>query len=161
FVEPEEITGEPNPFGGIQDFRVDKSGNVDVLYSRLGLPPTPMATFGPPAIVPTVNVDPPNSVTGTKANLTGTVGPEGMEVEDCRFEYGVATESGTQFEPPVPCEGSIPTDTGEHAVHASIENLQTNGTEYAVRLVAKNKNGTERSETVFFKTAFEVATERA
>lgn len=167
FVEPEELTGEPeeaggvNSLGAIEGFELDGSNNLYVSYSRIGVPPTPVAVFGAPAIVPTVTVNPPNNVTGTKATLTGVVDPEGLEVEDCYFEYGLKTEFGTQWEAPVPCEGAIPADNAEHAVHASISGLQPNGAEYSLRLLAKNENGTERSETIVFRTAFTVATEPA
>ncbi|HVS99165.1 MAG TPA: hypothetical protein VHE08_01480 [Solirubrobacterales bacterium] len=160
YLESEKFTGEPNE-PSIQEFATDASGNVYIIYTRLGIPPTAVAVYGQPAITPTVTVNPPSGVTGTAATLTGVVDPEGVEVEDCYFEYGEVGPYRTAWEPPVPCEGSIPTDNAEHAVHASIEGLTPNGTEYELRLLAENENGLERSEAIRFSTAFAVATEPA
>lgn len=160
YLESEKFTGESNA-PRIQEFVTDGNGNVDIIYSRLAIPPTAIAVYGEPAITPTVTVNPPSGLTGTKATLTGVVDPEGLEVENCYFEYGKVGPYNTEWEPPVPCEGSIPTDNAEHAVHASIEGLAPNGTEYALRLLAENENGLERSETIHFSTAFAVGTEAA
>lgn len=43
------------------------------------------------------------------------------------------------------CEGAVPTDEEDHAVHGSVTGLKPNAVEYVFRLVATNANGTETS----------------
>jgi hypothetical protein len=84
--------------------------------------------------VPGVLTGEPSGVTATAATLNGTVNPAGVALEKCVFEYG-ETEAYGQT---TPCEGSVPPDSSEHAVHASIVVVQ--GKTYHYRLVAFNAN---------------------
>ena len=140
----------------IEGIAADNSGNV---YIALGSGNPKIDVYGPPGIVPTVSADPASSVTGSKATLTGTVNPEGLEVSECFFRYGPTTNYGST----APCEGSIPipTDSSPHPVHLNVSGLQPNGQTYHFRLFAKNANGTEESSDQTFVTAQTVATEAA
>jgi hypothetical protein len=87
----------------------------------------------------------PQAVTGaaievekTSAKLQGTVNPNGVEVSECYFEYGISTkyESGK-----IPCEPAPGSGTTAVAVSASITGLMQ-ATRYDYRLVAKYAGGT-------------------
>ncbi len=160
-LESEDLNGEPEAISQILDFALSGSGDLYVPYARFGALPTPLAVYGTPAVVPTVTLDAPSGVSGTKVTFTGAINPEGLEVDNCFFEYKAVGQNG--WEPPIKCDGSfpIPADHSDHGVHASIAGLEPNGTEYLVRLRAKNENGTERSELLRFKTASTVTTEAA
>lgn len=118
---------------------------------------SPLSVYGTPATVPTVTADPASEVIGTKASLSGTVNPSGLPVTDCYFEYGTTSSYDTQ----VPCEGSIPTDSEPHPVHADLSGLEPNGQTYHFRLVALNENGREESEDQTFTTLDTVVVEPA
>ena len=147
--------------GGIYEFAVDNSGNLDVAVQHSG-EPSDVRTYGLPATVPTPEVNLPANITGKTAVLTGTVNPAGVAVTECYFEYGPVNSGGfASYTDTVPCEGAIPTDSSDHAVHASITGLTPNAKKYAVRLAARNENGTERSTPKPFATAYTVATDPA
>jgi hypothetical protein len=115
-----------------------------------------VVVFGPPVLVPTTQVSAATNVTGTKATLNGSVNPEGFEVVDCFFEYGLTTSYGQKT---TSCEGPIPTDSETHTVSAKVSGLTPNGTTYHYRLVAKGENGTERSGDKTLVTGGTVITE--
>jgi hypothetical protein len=116
-----------------------------------------LAVFSPPVTVPTPGVGAATNVTGTKATLNGSVNPEGIEVEECFFEYGETISYGDT----APCEGTIGEDSEPRPVSANISGLTANGTTYHFRLVARNENGTEQSADKTLATANTVATEPA
>jgi hypothetical protein len=95
--------------------------------------------FGPAVVVPSVVTGLATEVRGTSATLNGTVNPEGIELADCRFEYGAEGSYG-QSVPCVPAAGAIPVDSEEHAVSADIAGLAP-GSTYHFRLEASNANG--------------------
>jgi DNA-binding beta-propeller fold protein YncE len=66
--------------------------------------------------------------------LEGEVDPEGVEVKNCEFEYGISTVS----EHKVPCAALPGLGAGEHAVHADVTGLQPSTT-YTYRLTAANE----------------------
>jgi hypothetical protein len=145
----------------IDGFAVGGAGQVYVTVGE-GLEPRPLLVYGPPQVTPTVEVNPAANVTGKAAFLSGVVDPSGLEVEECFFEYGPASSFGhVESNHTVPCAGAIPTDSAEHVVHASISGLVPNGANYKARLVARNENGTERSTSRAFSTAYLLATEAA
>ena len=80
----------------------------------------------------------PATVTGTEtATLNGTVRDEGGAVEECFFEWGLASHPG--YEASVPCEpeaGAIPVDENAHPVSAPLSGLQEQ-TAYRFRVLAK------------------------
>ncbi|HEX3732967.1 MAG TPA: hypothetical protein VHU91_08625, partial [Mycobacteriales bacterium] len=116
-----------------------------------------VAVFGGPVNVPTIGVGAATNITGTKATLNGSVNPEGIEIEDCFFEWGVTTSYGHT----APCQALPPTDSEAHAVSAEIAGLTANGATYHFRLIATNKNGKEKTHDRSFETAATVATEAA
>ncbi len=90
-------------------------------------------------VVPDVTTGGVSSLHATSATLNGTVNPDGIQLSDCRFEYGSDSSYG-QSAPCVPAAGSIPVDSSEHPVSASLTGLTTGGS-YHFRLVAVNANG--------------------
>ena len=98
-----------------------------------------------------VNVltDPATNVTSSGARLNGTVNPEGIELEECTFEYRSASGS---FES-APCAESpaaIGSGNTPVAVHLDLTGL-TGGTEYQFRLVGKSELGTNHGVDESFK----------
>jgi hypothetical protein len=92
-----------------------------------------------PAVVPDVSTNAASSVVPTGATLNGSVNPDGIQLTDCRFEYGTSTAYG-QSVPCVPAASAIPADSSPHAVSASLTGLQP-GTTYHFRLNAANADG--------------------
>ncbi len=133
---------------------VDLSG--DVYVSRSGS--SEIEVFGTPVNLPTVTPAAATNVTGTKATLNGTVNPEGVEVTECFFEYGLTSAYGSKT---TSCEGATPTDSEAHAVSAKVSGLSPNGVTYHYRLVAKNENGEEKSADRTLVTANTVFTAAA
>jgi hypothetical protein len=96
------------------------------------------ATYPLPAIVPASATA--TNITATSAELTAQINPGGLEVTECRFEYGTSTSYTTT----VPCEPN--TFEGTEAVAASrhIKDLEANTT-YHWRVVATSAAGTTTS----------------
>lgn len=151
------VEGHGNGIGGLA---ANASGEV---YAITGPGDPHVFTYGHPAVVPTVSANPAANITGSSATLTGAVGPEGIAVSECFFEWGPTSASGfTKWEHEAPCEPEeIPTDSGEHVVHATIAGMTPNGAKYSFRLAARNENGLERSAPESLTTAFTVQTEAA
>jgi WD40-like Beta Propeller Repeat len=105
--------------------------------------------FGPAVSLPTLTVEAAGAITPTTATLHGTVNPEGVAVSECKFEYGPVSEG---FPTSVPCEGSIPTDSSDHAVSATIGALKPNETEYHFRIKVTSDNGPTTSAPETFAT---------
>lgn len=147
------ILGSPGHTIG-DGFALSPSGEDLYVAGELG---APISVFGSPGVVPTVTADPASNVTGTKATLTGTVDPEGLEVTECFFKYGETASYGNT----APCEELIPTDSTPHPVHLEIAKLEPNGHTYHYRLFAGNANGTEESADQTFETAKTVETQAA
>jgi hypothetical protein len=94
--------------------------------------------------LPTVNTGHATAVTETSATLEGTVDPEGQPLTSCEFEYGTSTS----YEQKAECEPnttSIPADSSDHTVRASVKGLQPDVT-YHYRLVATNAEGAKYNE---------------
>jgi hypothetical protein len=89
------------------------------------------------------------NITGAKATFEGNVLPEGTAVTECQFEWGPTTSYAN---PPLPCEGAIPADEGEHAVTATLAHLIPNGTEYHYRIAIDGASGPFKSLDKTFKT---------
>jgi hypothetical protein len=141
----------------VRDFATDAAGKVYVIAR--GGPESRLLVYGDtPAIVPTVQALPAEDVVSSSARLVGSVNPEGVDVDECFFEWGKGTFS---LPNKAPCEESVPTDSSDHTVHATIAGLEPNGIQYSFRLAAKNENGTERSSVERLTTASTVATKAA
>ena len=95
----------------------------------------------------------PATVTGTEtATLNGTVRDEGAAVEECFFEWGLASNPG--YETSVPCEpeaGAIPVDEGPHPVGAPLSGLSEQ-TAYRFRLVIERAGETYEGDEETFET---------
>jgi hypothetical protein len=103
--------------------------------------------------LPFVTDSPATSVGQNGATLHGTVNPEGLEVTECKFEYGPA--SGSAFESSVPCNppaSSFEADAVAHPVSAVLTGLQPNTT-YRFRIAASNHSGTRTGEALTFTTS--------
>lgn len=127
---------------GANDLAASATGDIYVAAS--GDPH--VLVYGEPVVASTVFAGLATDVTATEATLSGVVGPEGVEVTECFFEWGSTKNGFTNWDHSTPCEETVPTDSGEHEVHARISGLVPNGSEYSFRLAAENTNGvTERS----------------
>jgi hypothetical protein len=101
------------------------------------LPPNP----------PTVATGEATAVTQTSATLNASVNPNGAEVTECTFEYGVTSLYGSS----APCSSSPGSGTSPVAVSAPITGLFPN-TAYHFRIVARNPNGTSPGSDQTFET---------
>ncbi len=89
---------------------------------------------------------PEELLTPSTATLRGVVNPNGLNVTDCKFEYGTSPAYGESK----PCEGTIPADSSDHQVSASLSGLAPGGF-YFFRLSVTVDNGTiQRSEGFLF-----------
>jgi hypothetical protein len=120
--------------------------------------------FGPGVTVPTVTIGAATGITGTKASLSGSVNPEGLEVTECFFEWGEDLNGKPHYEHESACEppaGSLGEGSAAVTVTAAISGLTANGVTYHYRLVTFNGNGRERTGDRTFETGTTVATEPA
>jgi sugar lactone lactonase YvrE len=137
-----EVPGDPN----FQGIAVDPA-NHHVYVGDLNA--KQIEAFGPGVPLPALELAPPDPLRNTTATLHGTVGPEGLAVTACRFEWvsaavfdaDSAIEGHDGFEDlssggKAACEGAIPADEDDHLVSAAIEGL-TAGTTYRYRIVAE------------------------
>jgi hypothetical protein len=106
-------------------------------------------TFETPGAV-NLTTAPATTIADHSATLNGTINPEGTEVEECTFEFGV----GSSLTNTVPCAetpAQIGSGNSPVAVHAEPTGLVA-GTEYSFRLVGKNEFGTTEGAVESFKT---------
>lgn len=99
-----------------------------------------------------VNVEtkPASGITDSSATLDGTVDPEGVELEECTFEY----RAGFGDFEKAPCAESpaeIGSGSGPVSVHVDLTEL-SGGTDYQFRLVGRNELGTNFGTLEEFKT---------
>ncbi len=98
---------------------------------------------------------PVNITTGTASNITrvgaalnGTVNPEGIELQECFFEFG-ETEAYGQVLPCLESPATIGSGESVVPVHANVSGLSAN-TPYHFRLAAKNSLGESKgADSVF------------
>jgi sugar lactone lactonase YvrE len=102
--------------------------------------------------VPGVTTGEPTAVTTAAATLNGTVNPNGVALEECKFEYGTTTSYGQVAACVSPNAAEVGSGTNPVAVDADISSLAIGGA-YHFRLVAKNENGTVKGSDVSFRTA--------
>ena len=96
---------------------------------------------------PTASTGTASRVTQTSATLDASVDPNGVEVSECRFEYGPSSVS----EASAPCVPTPGAGTRAEQVSAQVSALRAN-TSYVFRVVAKNADGTSVGETQTFTT---------
>jgi phosphodiesterase/alkaline phosphatase D-like protein len=94
---------------------------------------------------PTVVTEKASSVVQTTATLNAMVNPNGVEVGECKFEYGKTT--GYE-EPPVPCAPKPGSGTIPVPVSAGLTKLAPNTT-YHFRIVANNGAPSTGSDATF------------
>jgi hypothetical protein len=96
---------------------------------------------------PTVVTKVASAVTQSTARLNATVNPNGVEVSECKFEYGVSASYGSSAAcVPAPGSGMSPV-----AVSASVTGLAVNTT-YHFRVVAVNAGGSSVGSDQTFTT---------
>lgn len=101
------------------------------------------------AVIPDVATGPASGIEPTSATLNGTVNPDGVELSECKFEYGTTTGYG-QSAPCAESPATIGTGSSPVSVHADLSGLML-GAEYHFRLVAKNPSGTVNGSDSAFK----------
>ncbi len=112
--------------------------------------PNAVEIFGPALAVPDLTTGAASGVLATGAMLNGAVGPDGIQLTDCHFDYGTDASYG-QSAPCVPAAGAIPADSSEHAVSATLTGLAP-GTTYHYRLAGANANGANTGSDATFST---------
>ncbi|HZK15907.1 MAG TPA: hypothetical protein VFC52_04910 [Solirubrobacterales bacterium] len=128
--------------------------------------------YGPAAIVPDVVTEAPSANTGTRATLAGTVNPDGVELDECFFEWSEGSGS-VEYTDTAPCAetpAEIGTGASPVAVHADVTGLTPQGEssvnpsikgKYRYRLVAVNPNATINGSNKSFVTPNTVMAEAA
>jgi hypothetical protein len=96
---------------------------------------------------PLVTTGTAGSLGETTAKLSGIVNPNGLNVSDCHFSYGIGSPSGTN----APCSALPGSGTSDVAVSADLSGL-LGGTTYEFRLVAKTGGGTTFGAVGMFTT---------
>jgi hypothetical protein len=124
-----------------------RGSSGDIYVSRGGF--ANLEVFGPLAVVPEVTTNPASNVAVTSATLNGTVNPDGVQLSECKFEYGKTTGYG-QSAPCAQSPAAIGSGTSPVPVSADISGLDL-GAEYHFRLVAKNPNGSVSGANKDFK----------
>jgi hypothetical protein len=99
------------------------------------------------AKAPTVVTGAASSITGNSATLNASVNPNGVEVGECKFEYGTTTSYGSS----APCTPAPGSGTSAVAVSAAVTGLAPNTT-YHFTVVAKNVGGTSSASDRTFTT---------
>jgi hypothetical protein len=105
-------------------------------------------TFTTPPDPPSVTALGPSSLTPTSATLNASVNPDGGEVVECHFDYGVSSYYAASARcVPMPAGGTTPVE-----VSAPIVGLSPN-TIYHYRIVASNAGGSSVGADQTFTTA--------
>ena len=140
--------------GASEEVYVSRSGTENV------------EVYGAAKLVPDVVTEAVSNNTGVHATLNGTVNPDGVELSECFFEWGIHALNGAQsYGNIAPCAESnatIGSGTSPVTVHAELSALTPQTTSYSFRLVAKNPgspavNGSNQNfatpDTVFTEAA--------
>jgi hypothetical protein len=96
---------------------------------------------------PVVTTGSAGSLGETAVTLSGTVNPNGLNVSDCHFSYGIGSPSGTN----APCSALPGSGTSDVPVSANLAGL-LGGMTYEFRLVAKTAGGTTFGAVGMFTT---------
>jgi len=142
-----DVREEAPGLGSIaSDFDFEQSPRAPLLLSPH---PSPGAASAPPGgqQPPALEGLPATSLTAGSEQLHATVDPDGGEVTDCHFEYGLSTAYGSS----VPCGGSVGSGTSPVAVAAKAPALSS-FTTYHFRVVASNSGGTADGPDLTFST---------
>ena len=128
------------------DFNFEQAPRAPVLLSphpAPGPPSEPPGSHAPPA----VETQAATAVGPTSATLNASVNPNGANVTDCHFEYGVSPG----WDSTIPCESLPGAKTKPVRVSASAAPLAASTT-YDVRIVATNRGGTAVGSARTFTT---------
>jgi DNA-binding beta-propeller fold protein YncE len=131
----------------LQDLGVDSSSHT-VYATDYG--DSQVDVFKPLVVLPTPVTGEASQVLPTSATLNGTASPEGVELQECSFEYGESESYGST----VACEESnaaIGAGNSPVAVRANVSSLHI-GTGYHFRLKVANVNGSELGSDASFAT---------
>ncbi|HET9198565.1 MAG TPA: hypothetical protein VFN92_09975 [Solirubrobacterales bacterium] len=140
---PDTIEADLSDLKGNTDYLVRLVASNSVITKRSDS--TPFHTIlGPPE----VETGPANSVTETKAQLTGTIDTLGDQTT-YRFEYGLTTSYGSKV--PAGAEAIAGNEQGPRTFTRGISGLQP-ATTYHYRLVAKNAAGEAAGDDRTFTT---------
>jgi hypothetical protein len=107
---------------------------------------TQIFALTPPA-APTVETKAATAVTQTSATLNASVNPNGVQVSECKLEYGPTTSYGQS----APCTPPPGMGTSEVAVSAALESL-AEGATYHFRVSATNAGGPSFGSDLTFTT---------
>jgi hypothetical protein len=148
FAATGAIMGQRALIGFPQDIAVN--GTTGNLYVA-NLQTDAIDVYGADEIIPNVTTGGASNVGPKGATLEGTINPDGVEVDDCHFDYGTTTSYG-QVAPCVPGADSIGADSSDHAVDANLTGLLNPGTSYHFRLEGTNVNGPNYGQDMTFST---------
>jgi Tol biopolymer transport system component len=143
-----QLSGSQTTSGSIRpsSVAVAASGEVYVTDQEHSI----VDVFGPGEVIPDVVTGAATEVQPTTVTLEGSVNPDGVQLSDCRFEYGTDAFYG-QSAPCVPAAGLIAADSVAHAVTAHVTGLEA-GVTYHYRLAAVNANGPNYGQDATFST---------
>ena len=125
-------------------------GSTGNVYISIGASPNTQV-YGPLVSLPDVVTGKASNRTKAGATLNGKVNPEGVELQECKFEYGPTNSYGQS----VPCAESpaaIGTGLSQVSVHADVSGL-SGSSKYHFRLAARNENSptpTKGADESFF-----------
>jgi hypothetical protein len=97
--------------------------------------------------------EPASSVSYSSATLNGVAWPEGAQLSECRFEWGLTTQAGFEHSDLdcVPSAALIDPDFAAHPVTAALQGLKAN-TPYKFRLMTNGPAGASTGVTRVFTT---------
>jgi hypothetical protein len=147
----EKLTAKDESGNGLFGWRVALSSEANTaLITGMGDANSRGAAWAFVSKEPTAPAVATTSASGiqpSSAQVNGTVNPEGWEVTECEFEYGLSEEYGSR----VPCSALPGSGMNPVAVSAPVEGLRPRST-YHFRIVAKNANGTSYGSDQTFET---------
>ena len=141
---------EANTNSSVSSLPLALADGAEILYIGNG---SSVNIFQKVPVPSVVGIDPPLSVSGAKATVAGTVNPDGVEVSECRFEYGKTTSYGHT----APCNETLPEDEEDHEVTGNLSGMLANGVTYHYRLFIKGGLGGQdlsEDETLTTKDTF-------
>jgi phospholipase C len=142
-VVRESLPGIGDPTG---DFNFNQAPRAPMLLS---VKPAPGPASGEPGKPqpPSLETDPPSSLSERSAVLAATVNPDGQSVSDCHFEYGASTQYGSS----APCRTLPGSGTRPVPVSATATGLAAKAT-YHFRIAASNSAGRSDGPDLAFTT---------
>ncbi|HEY1690308.1 MAG TPA: hypothetical protein VGF95_15745 [Solirubrobacteraceae bacterium] len=135
--EPLVVFGESGP-GTLEDsIGIAVNGKSNEVYAASGK--GAIDVFGPAVVLPDAKTTAASNILAETATVNGEADPEGLEVEECYFEYG-ESESYGHVAACTEMPSQIGSGTAYVKVHADLSGLKGNVV-YHYRLVVGNENG--------------------